>query len=205
MGIRTWDLEIGGTYEVTIAIDRNDDGNPDEPGTVTEFALEQRGQPCEIELTGQTPYIISFRQIAKGRGQKPMPDLSLWTGDIEYHAEKGYLTVRVHNTGTKEASDIRVVLYEGMSARGKVIARGTISYLAWPDNFLAQTLRLGWPYSPKSKETTFTAVIDPENKIEEICESNNSAVRTLAFDEDALWPPQVPAEPQSGRGRRARR
>jgi hypothetical protein len=205
MGIRTWDLEIGGTYEVTIAMDRDDDGNSDGPDTVTEFALEQRGQPCEVELIGQTPYIISFKQVAKGRGQKPMPDLSLWAGDIEYHAEKGYLTVRVHNTGTKEASDIRVVLYEGTSARAKVIASGTISYLAWPDNFLAQTLRLGWPYSPKSKETTFTAVIDPENKIEEICESNNSTVRTLAFDEDTLSPLRPPAEPQRGPGRRARR
>jgi hypothetical protein len=112
-----------------------------------------------------------------------------------------------------EASDIRVVVYEGTeaegiplgTAKGKVIARGTISYLAWPNNFLPQTLRLGWPYSPKSKAVTFTAVIDPENKIEEICESNNSAVQTLRFDGKALRPARVPAGQPRGRGRTSRR
>jgi len=205
VGIRPWALEIGGTYQVIVAPDRNDDGSPDEPSTVAEFTLAQRGQPCPVKLAGRTPYIISFKQTAKGRGQKPMPDLSLWDGDIEYHAEKGYLTVRVHNTGTMEASDIQVVVYEGTPAKGKVIARGTVSYLAWPNNFLPQTFRLGWRYSPRSRATTFTAVIDPEHKIEEICESNNSAVRSLAFDEDAFSPPTVPAEPQRGRGRTSRR
>ena len=112
-----------------------------------------------------------------------------------------------------EASDIQVVVYEGTlpkgiplgTAKGKIIARGTISYLAWPNNFLPQTLRLGWPYSPKSKAATFTTVIDPENKIEEICESNNSAVQALIFDEKALTPARTPAGQPRSRGRTSRR
>ena len=205
VGIRPWALEIGGTYEVNISPDKDDDCNPDGPGAVMRFVLDQRGQPCPVKIIGRTPYIISFKQTTKGRGQKPTPDLSLWEGDIEYHSEKGYLTVRVHNTGTMEASDIQVVVYEGIPANGKIVSRGTISYLAWPNNFLPQTLRLGWPYSPKSKEATFTAVIDPENKIEEICESNNSAVQALRFDEKALRPARVPAGQPRGRGRTSRR
>ena len=114
-----------------------------------------------------------------------MPDLSLWEGDIEYGEGKGYLTVRVHNTGTAPAENVTVALYEGTPEEGRQLGRATISHLDWPSSLTPQTIKLGWRYSPNKVDGLFTAVVDPESAVAEISESNNQASRQLRFQDSA--------------------
>jgi subtilase family serine protease len=90
--------------------------------------------------------------------------------------------MRVHNIGSAAAEEVPVALYEGTPEDGKLIGKSLISHLDWPKTFDAQTIKFGWRYSPAASEATFTAVVDPDNEVEEIVETNNQVVRVIRFD-----------------------
>jgi len=185
VGARPWDLHVGWTYRVTVALDEDEDGEPDGPGTVTEFTLSQRGKSCPLRIEGRKTHIVTLEKVRKSGAVGLLPDLAMWEHDIEYNADKRFIMMRVHNIGSKEVVEVPVILYEGTPEDGTVIGRSQISHLDWPKTLDPQTLKFGWRYQPTSPEATFTAVVDPDNSVDEIVETNNTVTRVLHFDHKA--------------------
>jgi len=182
VSVRPWNLRVGWTYQVSVAPDEDLDEKPDEPGHTQEFTLSHRGEACLMRAKGRTTYLIRFVPLRKEKEAGPTPDLAMWKGDIEYNAEKDYIMMRVHNIGNAAAEEVPVALYEGTPEDGKLIGTSLISHLDWARTFDAQTIKFGWRYSPTAPEATFTAVVDPDNEVEEIVETNNQVVRVIPFD-----------------------
>ncbi|MFC1736885.1 CARDB domain-containing protein [Candidatus Hydrogenedentota bacterium] len=183
MGVRPWDLQQGWTYKVTVSTDTDHDGKPDGTDTVTEYDLTQRGKLCSFTVEGRKTHIVRIEKLKKSGSTGLLPDLAMSDRDIFYNAEQRRIFVKVHNTGSAQAGETPVILYEGSPESGKVIGKAMLTQLDWPKTFDPQTMKFGWGYSPKSKEATFTAVVDPDNIHEEIAETNNQVTRTIRFGE----------------------
>ena len=67
------------------------------------------------------------------------------------------------------------------SGEVKKIGDAHIPYMAWPRDFEAATMRVGFGYTPKAKTARIRVEIDPEGRIDEITEVNNIAEREMTF------------------------
>ncbi len=179
IAVRPWDLQVGCTYRLTVAPDADQDFVPDAPGQTALHFLEGRGKPVPFRIEGRKTYIVTLEMEGQPQKPNPKPDLSVWEGDIEllkeYHGT--YATVVVHNTGTADAEEFKVALYEGSPESGIKIGEQLVSRLGWPRDLRPQTIKIGWRYEPSSPKAFFTVVVDPDNSVKEITEENNSATR----------------------------
>jgi len=177
MAIRPWALNVGAEYAARVYEDADLDGNPD-GGPVFEgqpVKFRSAGQPVPVRFQSHKTHIAVIEQTSEGRSDAPLPDLCASSKDIEWNDYHDWVMVRVHNTGIAPADFIEVVLYEGTPESGREIGRGTLSHLPWPRDLVAMTHKLGWSLNVPPEGITLTAVIDPENKIEELVETNNRA------------------------------
>ncbi|MFC1737214.1 CARDB domain-containing protein, partial [Candidatus Hydrogenedentota bacterium] len=199
MSIRPWALQIGGKYVAKVYEDVNEDGRPDGEAVYTgkPVKLKSGGQPIPILFQGHRTHIAVIEQVSEGRSDVSLPDLCLSVKDIEWDDYHNWVMVRVHNTGIAAADFIDVILYEGTPETGREIGRGTLSHLPWPKDLIATTHKLGWSLNVPPEGITLSAVIDPDNKIEELVESNNR-VTTLVKPGIAETKAAVPKPASSG-------
>jgi hypothetical protein len=196
MGIRPWDLNFGVKYKVTVAPDDDLDGLPDGPGEVSEYSLTQRGKICPLTVDGRRTYIVRLEALENLGEVGLLPDLAMSERDIEYNAEQGYIMMRVHDIGAAAVREVPIAFYEGTPENGRLIGKNQIGELDWPKTFQPETIKFGWNYKPSGAEATFTAVVDPDNQLQEIVETNNIITRTIRFDEK----PKAVAKKRPGGG-----
>jgi hypothetical protein len=157
--------------------------------------LKSAGQMIPVRLQGHKTHIAIIEQVSGGRSGEPLPDLCASTNDIEWDADHNWVMARVHNTGIADADFIDVVLYEGTPEKGKEIGRAMLSHLPWPKDLVAMTHKLGWSLKVPPEGITLTAVIDPDDKIEELIETNNRV--TVHLTADAAKDLGAPGHPKS--------
>ena len=193
-----WLLEVGGTYDVVAGVDEDGDDEPDVAVPTVPFALDRRGKRCWVNLVPKKTTIIRLKQTKAGRGGDLFPDLAIVPEEFGYISQWPEIEVVVHNIGSLSAEDIKLTASEILpSGEVKKIGDAHISYIAWPQDFEAATMRVGFGYTPKAKTARIRVEIDPEGKIDEITEVNNIAECEMTFD---MTPRKK--KPAAGRGGR---
>ncbi len=163
LGMRVWKLDHG-TYDVTVGTDANGDDSADKPASrqleLFRYALVALTLP-----PGETT-VIEARQATKLEPLEGRADLALSERDLE--VGKGQVRVTVHNIGAAPAENIVVVLKD---RAGKVADRQVIAKLEPPADLKPKTATVTLKCA-----TPGSVVVDPEGKIPEIYEGNNSVV-----------------------------
>ena len=104
----------------------------------------------------------------KGKDYNQLTDLAIDHKDITI--EKGNIQVCLHNVSGKDAPRALVILTD---SSGKVLSQSSSSILAAPNDLNARTTRVQLSFPEGVSLKGCRIVIDPNNEIDEIYESNN--------------------------------
>ncbi len=171
MRMRLWRINKG-IYLVRVGYDKNDDGRIDSKNDVIMKKKMRLKRFSEIEFTipPKKNIVINVSLIKKVKERKRLPDLAInRERDVNY--KNGKLFVKVHNIGDAPVKNISVEIFD---KNGRRIAAKIIPSIKAPIDFI-----------PKYKVLEFDLVgkdwkfikIDRKNKIEEIFEGNNIAIK----------------------------
>ena len=149
--------------------DTDADGQFESASVAKTLTLHRRGQGFPVELPPRQGLVIRIRKESGRRKQALASDAALSTEDIVFVPEYRRVDVTVHNIGARPARGFEVALY----LDDREIGRQFVPHLAAPTELLPQTVRLGFPYVPQAARSRFRAVLDPENVLDEITETNN--------------------------------
>ncbi|MBU0607279.1 MAG: hypothetical protein KKI08_05300, partial [Armatimonadetes bacterium] len=163
LGMRVWKLDHG-TYDVTTGTDANGDDSADKAVSRKLELFRYAFVPLTLP-PGQT-MVVEARQAAKLEPLEGRADLALSLRDLE--VGKGQVRVTVHNIGAAAAESIVVVLKD---KAGKVADRQVIAKLEPPADLKPKTATVTLKCAAPG-----SVVVDPEGKIPEIYEGNNSVV-----------------------------
>jgi len=173
VGIRLWRLEVGGTYELKVGPDVDENWEMDEVGVCREFVHEHRGDSVRFVLPARELHVVQVEQIRGAPTHtKHLPDLGISDEDVFWLSERE-LAVRVHNIGSEAARNVRVsVSSVGGEAKEKV-GEAVISHLNAPLSLDPQTRLVSFLIEPELREHMLLVAIDPDDEIYEITERNN--------------------------------
>jgi hypothetical protein len=170
--IRAW--RCNGTFKVTLANDKNDDGVPEETIWTQDMALD-RGADIRCTLPPGQCSVLTVRPLktVEPNYDRPDPAISLNSIELVYGDQ---LVVRVYNNGTRPVEDVLVRVRDGRS--GEIMPGG--EQHTGP---IAAPLDL----QPRLKTTEFKNVnansygrliieIDPERQIDDMNRHNNTVV-----------------------------
>ncbi|MFN3420431.1 MAG: hypothetical protein ACK40X_01725 [Armatimonadota bacterium] len=164
--MRVWTLEPG-RYQVRIGIDRNGDDEIEVVLTTNEFEL-QRAEKIPLTLPPKQVVVIEAKQIATTQPLFPRPDLAVSAQEIRL--EENFLIVPVHNIGSADAPETTIILRD---RTGRGIVKATIPALKAPLDLLPKVHVVRFPLPPTALKP-LQILVDPENRIAEIYEGNNS-------------------------------
>ena len=187
-----WKLEVGGRYRIRSGADTTGDDRPDTGITESTFTLARRGERVGISLPPRQTTVIEIQQVQEGWGTPLLADLALVPAEIKYSIWTRDVQTTLHNVGAKSADKIHVTFYEssGPDTERRKIGAVVVPHLSWPMDLTAKTLTIGLHYIPTSSKVTLSVVVDELNLIPELCESNNEASRTFAFDLEEIQAPR---------------
>jgi len=179
-GLRPWLLDVGAGYKVVAGPDLDADGEPDETVTDETWTLASRGQSYYLRIPPRTPYLVRLKQVSSEGKSILLPDLAITATDIEYNPTRNLITVRIHNVGSAEARSFIVAAYRIPQDGSKSeIGRTVGARLPAPLDLLPQTLRLSIPWEEAASPGKLVIVLDPEDQIREITETNNTVTKDL--------------------------
>jgi len=175
VGMRLWQL-LPGKYEVRYGpIQRETSKNPqNSKSTIEKFILKERAGRYELDVPSRREIAIKFQLVNVLKHQEPLPDPAVCKDDItilkanEKHAA---LKLTVHNLGSAPARKLPVVVMSGPQGKTRVIARTVIDVL--PESKDLQPSTVSITLNKITLSPGLRIVIDPDQKIEEICKSNN--------------------------------
>jgi len=175
VGMRLWQLLLG-EYQVRYApLQRNTSKKHQESkSTIEKYILKGRAGRYELDVPSRQETVIRFQLVKALKRQGSLPDPAICTDDItivdtpEKHA---ILKLTVHNLGSAPVRELPVVLLSGSQDKIRVIARSLIDFL--PESRDLQPSTVSIKLNNITLSPDIRVVIDPEQRIEEICESNN--------------------------------
>ena len=160
--VRVWRLDHG-HYRVRIGPDANDDGAIDKAAEERTMEL-QRHSPIELTLPPRQVTVLKVEQLAQLDDIRVRADLALSPIDTRLGKDGG-VEVKVHNIGAKPAQKVRVVL----ERNGRTAAERSVDAIEAPLDMTPRVATVRFA----SVRTGDTIVVDPDNEIPEIAESNN--------------------------------
>jgi Concanavalin A-like lectin/glucanases superfamily/CARDB len=168
--MRVWRLEAG-QYQLTLGQDDNDDGAVDDPAAAlrSERLDLRRFSVVPLTVPASKNLVLIIEQVQAGAQPEALPDLAIGTRDLRLGAD-GMLEVTVHNIGAAAASDVRV---EVVDKDERILAEHVIDKIDTPAAGFAAcrtTLKLKVP-----RTAGLRVCVDPDDRIEEIFEENNTA------------------------------
>ena len=185
MQIRAW--RCNGTFKVTLASDKNDDGVPEETIWEQEMALD-RGADIRFTLPPKQGSMLMVRpiKVAEPNYDRPDPAISLNSIELVYGDQ---LVVKVYNNGTRPVDDVLVRVRDARS--GEIISGGEQS---------TGPIEAPLDLKPRLKTVEFKNVnantyggliieIDPDHRIDDFNRHNNSVVLNYraTFTLDQGW------------------
>lgn len=192
--LKLWNLEVGGSYVLEAGPAEGLAGEPVPVEQRETFTLEHRGDVVSFDLPGRAVYSLRIRQTAPGSPTTPLvADLAAAPGDIVYDARRGGLVVTVHNVGARDATEFSVRLHDGRDAEGTVIGTESLPGLEAPLDLVPRQRQVLVPFVPPSLPREITVVLDPENRIPEISEVNNTATAVIGAAVPSYPPPMLMA------------
>ncbi len=199
VGMRLWFLAPGASYLLTQGPDRDSDDEPDSVTIEETFTLERRGDISYLELPAGELQVVRVRRTGDTAPAPPASDVGISSDDITLAAsaegsETGHLTVTVHNIGNEAVENLRVTIYDGTPAEGKKIAEEVIPRLPAPTDLTPKTASVVVRWDPRGEKHLVSVVVDPDNELAEITETNNVAVRPVPYKIPEWKRPQSPDE-----------
>ena len=170
-----WLLDVGPVYKIEVGPDDDADGDFESITRQHSRQLAHRGLGFAVELPPRQGTVVRVQWASGEPNRSLAADLALSPDDIQFIAEYRRVDVTVHNIGAIPARSLEVALYEA----GRLVGRQLVPGVQAPDGLLPATVRVGFPFIPKSLRGRFRAVVDAANGIPEISERNNEAQADL--------------------------
>ncbi len=177
VGMRLWQL-LPGEYEVRYGpIQKRTSKKPqDSKSTIEKFILKERAGRYELDVPSRRETVIKFQLVNASKRQEPLPDPAICTDDITIlNANEKHTTLKltVHNLGSAPTRELPVVVTSGSQGKKRVLADTVIDVL--PESRDLQPSTVSITLNKITLSPGFKVMIDPDQKIKEICESNNEA------------------------------
>jgi hypothetical protein len=177
VGMRLWQL-LPGQYEVRYSPIQRETSKKlqDSKSAIEKFILKERAGRYELDVPSRREIEIKFQLLKVLKHREPLPDPAICKDDItilkanEKHAT---LKLTVHNLGSAPARELPVVVMSGPQNKKSILARTVIDVLPESRNLQPSTVSI--TLNKITLSPSIRAVIDPNQKIEEICGSNNEA------------------------------
>ncbi len=167
MAMRTWRLEHG-KYEWTFGFDANADDAPDDDIARREVELFRHAR-VPFTLPPRRTAVIAIRQLEKLDPLTKRADLAISDRDIERKDERT-IVATIHNIGAAPGEKITVHLRD---EAGKTQAKAAIPRLDPPADLKPKTAAVELK-AKRPITKAWRVAVDPENRIPEICEENNT-------------------------------
>lgn len=162
-------LEVaGGLWKVREGIDSDDNGIPD--SGVTERKT-QFGRESTVDFTVPSHENFSVEMSLEGEGSVSASRPEIGIGREDVRIAGGMIMVTVHNLGGVDVKNTDVALCR---SDGKVLARTSTGSILAPNDYLPKTVTVAIPVPSGVDISSCKVTLDPENRIKEIYESNNS-------------------------------
>jgi hypothetical protein len=160
---RVWMLDPG-QYELKIGPDANNDGVMDRVESTRALDLK-RMSPVTVSLPARRLMIYELHQLKAYTPLDQRCDVAISADDVG--RDGANLKVTVHNIGAVAAENVVVAVQD---AHGKVLASTVIPRLEAPLDLMPKTAEVSLPASADAA----TVVLDPQHKLTEITEANNT-------------------------------
>ena len=176
-GMRLWQL-LPGEYQVRHGpIQRNTSKKlPKSKPTIERFTLHERAGRYELDIPSRREIVIDFQLVNALKRQESLPDPAICADDItivDTNEKHATLKLTVHNMGSAPVRELPVVIISGMQGKKRVLARTVIDLL--PESRYLQPSKVSITMNKITLLLGLKVIIDPDQRIEEICESNNEA------------------------------
>jgi hypothetical protein len=165
---RFWLLDHG-LYEMTTGIDENGDDQIDGAATTKEIEII-RADAVPLELPPRKVTVITLKQKTKLDPIEERADLALAAREIT--VKDGVVEGVAHNIGSKDVADAVVALVDASGATVKKISLGKLDA---PLDLMARRVDFKLEGVP-AERAGWRVVLDPDNAVPEITESNNSVL-----------------------------
>lgn len=171
-GLRLWQLRPG-EYELmhgTILAGESTNLRYEwsEPEVLT---VRRRADTCAARIPGRTAYAVDLRLLRPVQRPELLPDVGIADRDIAV-APEGPISVTVHSLGSAAIPDMDVVLEVPEGSGWRDAGRQRLGELDAPGlDPVSRTLTF-----PRIQEAVFRVRVDPRDRVDELCESNNAAV-----------------------------
>jgi hypothetical protein len=158
-----------GRWEIVQGIDRNGDNKADSEISTRTVAFE-RSAGVVVTFPPRVTTVLSLRRTKSGTDYWKRPDLGIGHYDIVRSGSS--LRVTVHSLGSVPAPASRVAV---VAADGRVLAEAAVPALDAPLDFTPKTAEIVFTLPAGSNLSGARVVLDPDGKLEEITERNNTA------------------------------
>ncbi|MFQ5865803.1 MAG: CARDB domain-containing protein, partial [bacterium] len=168
-----------GVYSYVQGADKDQNGKIDKITFKDEFEVRTRSTVHAVKLPQHELQIIEVAHKHNGVTQTELADLAITDSEIHL-IRKGSdieIVLPVHNIGIAIAENVRVEVREGNDAAQKILAEIVIKEITAPLDLNPREVPVSFKLSLSDLNLdNLTIVIDPENEIPEITESNNQIV-----------------------------
>ena len=124
-----------------------------------------------LEIPAGQEYTVSMALKGKGKDAAGRPDLAIGAPDVVVGPTA--VTVTLHNLAGVTSPTMDVVLKD---ASGAIVARTRAPRIPAPTDFIPKTATITFPLTGQTDVRGWQVVIDPNNKVDELYESNNVVV-----------------------------
>jgi hypothetical protein len=162
-----WNIDPG-QWEITQGIDTSGRDIADGVSTSRTVKLE-RSADLAVEFAPRATTILTLKLKTPGTPYWSRPDLGIERGDVTLR--DGALAVKVHSLGSV-ASPETAIVYKDQT--GRIVASATIPPLEAPLDLHPRTTEVILRLPANTDITGGTVQIDPEQKLEEITQRNNT-------------------------------
>jgi len=172
ISIRFWQIKRGHyALEQGLDLDANDAIDVDQPSYRRRTL--QRGDPVRVSLPPRRPSVIELSLLMAIPDPGPRPDLAVASREIDTDLNAGHATVIVHNIGLAPAKNVAVRLIDARS--GAKMDERIIERIEAPLDLGPRTVRIQFFNVDTAPHGRVRVQVDPENKIDERDEHNNTA------------------------------
>jgi hypothetical protein len=171
LSVRFWRLDPG-TYEMTLSLDKNNDGAADE--TIETRSIEVvRGTPASLDLPPMAGTLLTLKAVKASPPSydKPDPALSLKTTRLDYGE---HLQAKVYNIGSRPVENLLVRLTDGRS--GRVIGERRVKHIDAAVDFDPKTVMIEYQNVNSIAHGSIIIELDPDHEIDDLNRFNNRIV-----------------------------
>lgn len=130
-----------------------------------------RGRSINLRIPPRKEYKVSMKLVGPAMDFNSLPDLGISRDDVKI--DGNCVQVTVHNISGKDVEEMEIALTD---AKGRIISRGIVPPIACPSDLMPKTSVVTLQIPEKFKAEGCNVVLDPDNKIEEIYEDNNTVI-----------------------------